>query len=107
MTTAVLDRSRAVHHHGAAAADDEHDAATSSDDDDDQDNYPIILPLNILPEFLFASCAFTFRSPNFKCHILAPLGKRCSYGLNFSGPAVAVDTGDSSGLIACDAAVGL
>ena len=98
MTTAALDRSRAVHHHGAAAADDEHDAATSSDDDDDQDNYPIILPLNILSELL-ASCAFW--SP--KCHI----GKRCSYGLNFSGPAIAVDTGDSSGLIACDSAVGL
>jgi len=35
----------------------------------------------------------------------AALVSRCSYGLNFSGPAIAVDTGDSSGLIACDSAV--
>ncbi|OLP84058.1 Pentatricopeptide repeat-containing protein [Symbiodinium microadriaticum] len=36
----------------------------------------------------------------------AALVSRCSYGLNFSGPAIAVDTGDSSGLIACESTAG-
>jgi len=36
---------------------------------------------------------------------ISALVSRCSYGLNFSGPSIAIDTGDSSGLIASDAAV--
>jgi len=35
----------------------------------------------------------------------AALVNRCSYGLNFNGPCLAIDTGDSSGLIASDMAV--
>ncbi|CAE7455490.1 pikAII [Symbiodinium natans] len=36
---------------------------------------------------------------------ISALVSRCSYGLHFTGPAVAIDTGESSGLIASDAAV--
>lgn len=33
-----------------------------------------------------------------------PSTARCSYGLHFNGPCLAIDTGDSSGLIASDMA---
>ena len=44
--------------------------------------------------------------PLWEIHGNLHLSGRCAYGLKFNGPSLAIDTGDSSGLVASDTAAG-